>query len=117
MLVVYDSLTGNIQRFVNKLDFKKVKIHNNLLIDDPFVLITYTIGFGEVPENVRDFLLSNHKHLKGVAASGNRNWGAYFCKAADLLSAQYNVPVIHKFELSGTKKDIDIFTQEVNNIV
>lgn len=114
MLILYDSLTGNVQRFVNKLQgFESQKIRPDLIVKEPFVLITYTIGFGEAPESVLDFLEWNHEHLKGVAASGNKIWGNNYTKSSEVISELYNVPILHRFELSGTDRDVAIFTQEV----
>jgi protein involved in ribonucleotide reduction len=48
-----------------------------------------------------------------VSASGNRNWGASFAKSADTISSLYDVPVITKFELSGTGRDVDQFMSGV----
>ncbi len=53
----------------------------------------------------------------GVAASGNRVWGDNFAKSAEKISKQYQVPILGKFELSGTAKDVELFTQEVERIV
>ena len=44
-------------------------------VNEPYILVTGTIGFGEVPQEVQQFLQVNHQHLQAVAASGNRNWG------------------------------------------
>ena len=41
-------------------------------VDFDYILITPTIGFGQVPEGVAEFLENNHKHLKGVVGSGNK---------------------------------------------
>nr|WP_211747920.1 class Ib ribonucleoside-diphosphate reductase assembly flavoprotein NrdI [Paenibacillus sp. Marseille-Q4541] len=118
MIVVYDSLTGNIERFIKKLkNFECIRITEDMRINKPFVLLTYTIGFGEVPKSVSKFLSNNDQYLKGVAGSGNMNWGAFYCGAAERISKYYNVPLIHKFELSGTMNDVDKFTQGVNCIV
>ena len=46
MLVVYDSKTGNVKRFVKKLNMKAVSVDERTEVDEPFVLITYTTGFG-----------------------------------------------------------------------
>lgn len=116
MLIVYDSMTGNVKRFISKLRLPAVQIQNQMKIDEPFVLITYTTGFGQIPDKVSSFLEKNSKYLIGVAASGNRNWGDRFAKSADLISECYNVPVISKFELSGTKNDVAYFEQEVSRI-
>jgi protein involved in ribonucleotide reduction len=110
-------MTGNVQRFVSKLTSSTtVKITDDLVINEPFVLITYTIGFGNVPESTLNFLKKNYAHLKGVAASGNRNWGEFFGRSGKLISGQYKVPLIHTFELSGTDQDLSIFYEGVNQL-
>ncbi|GGA27154.1 class Ib ribonucleoside-diphosphate reductase assembly flavoprotein NrdI [Paenibacillus physcomitrellae] len=114
MLIAYDSKTGNVRRFINKLKMQAVQIDESMTIDEPFVLVTYTTGFGQVPERVASFLQRNHDRLVGVAASGNRNWGDRFAKSADIISEKYDVPVISKFELSGTFGDAERFKQEVS---
>jgi len=116
MLVVYDSKTGNVKRFVRKLGLPAMQIHDSLKLDEPFVLVTYTTGFGQVPERVSAFLCENHSRLRGVAASGNRNWGDRFARSADLIALRYEVPVIGKFELSGTMGDAERFLREVSQV-
>ncbi|AKO92038.1 ribonucleotide reductase assembly protein NrdI [Priestia filamentosa] len=114
MLIIYDSRTGNVERFINKLELSHVqKIKEELKVNEDFILITYTTGFGQVPETTTTFLNNNSEHLKAVAVSGNRNWGMSYGKAGDTISQQYEVPLLLKFELSGTKKDINTITQEV----
>ncbi len=116
MLVVYDSKTGNVKRFINKLNMRAIPIDEYQKVDEPFVLVTYTTGFGQVPEKVSSFLESKGDLLRGVSASGNRNWGAGFAKSADTISAMYDVPVILKFELSGTSQDRQHFVERVQTI-
>lgn len=116
MLIAYDSKTGNVRRFVGKLALPSIEIDSEIVIEEPFVLVTYTTGFGQVPEKVASFLSRNHRYMKGVSASGNRNWGASFAKSADTISHQYGVPVISKFELSGTGRDVEHFTNGVASI-
>lgn len=116
MLIAYDSRTGNVRRFVQKLPLPSVQIQDSLELDEPFVLITYTTGFGQAPEKVMRFLQHNHNRLLGVAASGNRNWGEHFARSADRISDLYGVPIIGKFELSGTKQDADQFIREVEEL-
>lgn len=116
MMVVYDSRTGNVARFVAKLGVNGLRLEEHTVVDKPFVLVTYTTGFGEVPEKVRRFLVRNHACLKGVAASGNRNWGRMFAASADAIAAAYQVPVLVKFELSGTSRDVEQFWNGVRQI-
>lgn len=116
MLIAYDSKTGNVRRFVHKLNMKSVEINEHTTMDEPFILVTYTTGFGQVPDKVNSFLKRNQSQLKGVSASGNRNWGQCFAKSADTISSQYNVPVVSKFELSGTATDVQRFVEGVSRI-
>lgn len=115
-LIVYDSLTGNVQRFVNKLGMKGIKITPDLIVDEPYVLITYTIGFGNVPESTESFLQRNHELMIGVCSSGNRIWGNNFAKSADTISQAYNVPILLKFEISGQQGDVDKLTERVHAV-
>jgi protein involved in ribonucleotide reduction len=118
MLIVYDSLTGNVQRFINKINNKKVlKISENLTINEPYILVTYTTGFGMIPDSTQFFISKNKNFIKGVACSGNRNWGTNFGKAGDEISYELNIPLLLKFELSGTDEDVEIFNQEVKKLV
>lgn len=116
MLIAYDSKTGNVRRFVARLDMPAVQIAADLALDEPFVLVTYTTGFGEVPPQVAAFLARNGARLRGVAASGNRNWGANFAASADKIARTFGVPVVHKFELSGTWSDVERFREGVNRL-
>lgn len=116
MLIAYDSRTGNVQRFVNKLGLPAIQIESEMKLEQPFVLITYTTGFGQVPEKVMSFLQHNHARLMGVMASGNRNWGESFARSADRIAQLYSVPVLGKFELSGTQRDVDLFHREVSMV-
>jgi protein involved in ribonucleotide reduction len=111
MLIAYDSKTGNVRRFIEKMAWPSIQIDETMAVDQSFVLITYTTGFGQVPPRVLSFLKQNHTHLKGVSASGNRNWGDGFAKSADTISNLYRVPVLSKFELSGTARDVEQFNQ------
>lgn len=117
MLIVFDSKTGNVKRFVNKLELECVQITEGLTVDQPYVLITYTTGVGQVPQTTLKFLEENSRWLQGVASSGNMNWGARYGLAGDRVAEMYSVPLLMKFELSGTNKDVERFKQEVNQIV
>lgn len=116
MLIAYDSKTGNVRRFINKLKLPAVQIEEHMTIDEPYVLVTYTTGFGQIPEKVSSFLEKNHSRLKGIAASGNKNWGELYAHSADLIAQRYNVPVVGKFELSGTYGDVERIKQEVSRV-
>jgi protein involved in ribonucleotide reduction len=117
MLIVYDSKTGNVKRFIQKLDMECVQITPDLEIDEPFILVTYTTGFGQAPQTTQQFLATNGNFMQAVATSGNMNWGTRYGLAADHIAKQYEVPILMKFELSGTIKDVMKFKQEVSQIV
>ena len=111
MKVYYASMTGNVRRFIGKVGLPAEEITVNAAVDEPFILVTYTIGFGEVPKGVADFLRMNNANLRGVAVSGNRIWGANFGKAGDIIAREYGVPLLHRFELSGSDEDVRIFKE------
>ena len=113
MKVYYDSMTGNVKRFIQKLNLPCEQIQDGMLTSEDYILITYTTGFGNVPEKVENFLQQNHGHLQAVAASGNRNWGDMFGASGDKIANQYHVPLLHKFELAGTEKDVEIFKERI----
>jgi protein involved in ribonucleotide reduction len=117
VLIIYASRTGNVKRFIDKLDMNTKAIGDIDVVDEPFVLLTYTDRFGEVPKAVSDFLDKHHEYLVGVSASGNRNWGAdLFARSADKVSQKYGVPIISKFEMSGGKGDVKNFIEGVLNL-
>ncbi|AXY83262.1 flavodoxin [Bacillus phage v_B-Bak10] len=117
MKVIYDSKTGNVERFVKKLPFPCFSVKEIHKLDEPFVFITFTTGIGQVPSTSLNFLEVNKNYLKGVISSGNKVWGQNYGKAADIISAKYDVPVLCKFELSGDNHDVDVVIKEVNKIV
>ncbi|WP_338532608.1 class Ib ribonucleoside-diphosphate reductase assembly flavoprotein NrdI [Paenibacillus peoriae] len=114
MLIAYASRTGNVKLFVDRLPYRSMKITEGLRLSEPFVLVTYTDKIGEVPEKTRQFLADNNGLIRGVAASGNRNFGPYYGAAADIISEQYDVPIVCKFELAGTPTDTAKFIEGVD---
>lgn len=113
MIVYYSSRSGNTERFIYKLDIpsERIPITGELpQIRHPYVLIipTYSDGTGRgaVPKKVRDFLSEDHSMLMGVIAGGNRNFGEFFGYAGNVISRRFSVPLLYKFELSGTPEDV-----------
>ncbi|GGG89456.1 class Ib ribonucleoside-diphosphate reductase assembly flavoprotein NrdI [Staphylococcus pragensis] len=119
MKVVYFSFSGNVRRFIKRseltdvMEITKENCKDN--IEEPYILVTGTIGFGEVPQEVQSFLEVNHHYLRAVAASGNRNWGQNFAKAGRTISESYDVPLLMKFEVQGTNKDVIEFKDKVGH--
>lgn len=117
MKVVYFSFTGNVRRFIKRTELPDTmeitESSASEKIEEPFIIVTGTIGFGEVPPVVQQFLDINQDHLRGVAASGNRNWGPNFAKAGITIAQNYDVPLLMKFELHGTVNDTKEFKEKV----
>lgn len=112
MKVIYYSLTGNVRRFIKKANYSNAQDLfevQNTIIDTPFIIMTSTIGFGQVPDDVMHFLELNHANLRGVIASGNRNWGQNFAKSGDIIASQFHVPLLMKYELHGNADDVTKF--------
>ena len=116
MLIAYDSMTGNNANFIQRIGMRAVRIEENLRLTEPFILLTYTTGFGQVPRKTQQFLKNNHLHLQGVAASGNKAWGDNFAISADKIANQYGVPIILKYEMRGTPEDEETFKERVQTI-
>ncbi len=116
-LVYFSTKSENTHRFVAKLGLaaQRIPISSDeaLAIDEPYVLIAPTYGGGEskgaVPKQVIRFLndADNRKHIRGVIAAGNTNFGAAFGIAGDIISAKCKVPFLYRFELLGTAEDVD----------
>ena len=120
MIITYESKTGNVRRFVKalqqELDIESIEITDDTIITQEFIHITYTIGFGEVPERTLNFINKNKNKIRGVAVSGNKVWGDNYGLAGDKLSAKFHIPLLLKFELSGTKQDLQKIIREVQLI-
>ncbi len=115
--IYYDSKTGNVERFVNRLkqhrDWPVQKIGASFKPLHAGHLITYTTGFGEVPLSTQHFLEENSDLIRSVSSSGNRNWGQNYALAATKISEQFKLPVLMEFELSGTMTDIQKFIDNI----
>ena len=122
MFVYYDSKTGNVQRFIDKIkkerpEWSFVKISSDMEISENGHLVTFTTNFGEIPDTTEKFLENenNRKYIKSVSSSGNMNWGMLFGKAADNIEEKYGIPVLMKFELSGTHVQVEYFINNIEN--
>ena len=126
-VVYFSNVSENTKRFVEKLDIDAVRIPLNQKleipqVDKPFVLITPTYGTTDadsgIPKQVIKFLNLAHNRalLKGVIASGNTNFGSKYCHAGKLVADKCNVPLLYKFELIGTKYDVEMVTERMENL-
>lgn len=123
VIIAYYSMTGNIRRFLNSMDipdtYELYQITAGNVrdkIDESFILVTPTYGYGAVPDTVKEFLQVNSYNLFAVASSGNRNWGQDFARAGEYISNDYSVPLLMKFELHGTPKERAQFIVELEKV-
>lgn len=115
----YDSKTGNVQRFINKViqitGWQAHKIEENVEVQEFGHLVTYTTKMGCVPDKTTLFMDSHAAKIYSVTSSGNRNWGRNFGLAANKVSENYDIPLAMKFELSGTMEDINQFIEIIKH--
>ncbi|RKJ53700.1 class Ib ribonucleoside-diphosphate reductase assembly flavoprotein NrdI [Butyricicoccus sp. 1XD8-22] len=89
-----------------------MELTEDLKVDTPYLLITYTDRLGEVPAKVSRFLERNGHLCKGVVVSGNTNFGhQYFGAAGDKIALAYQVPLVRKIELRGFQSDYEAIQQ------
>ncbi len=114
MLYAYASRTGNVQSIIDSLGLDATFVQSgDEKMDGPFILFTYTDGFGDIPAEVDAFLQLNHDNLKGVVVSGDHGYDPAFCGAGDKIAEQYNVPVLYKVENAGTPEDLEAIKAEL----
>jgi len=109
MKVVYASRMGKVEAFVSKLNVEDtLKITTgDEVVDEDFILITYTDGAGIVPKVVERFLVKNHKNMKACAVSGNKDRHPNtYCMAADVINKEYGTKVLVRFQNEGTDSDV-----------
>jgi protein involved in ribonucleotide reduction len=118
-VVYFSSVSENTKRFVDKLGIKTVRIPlktdeaAEFVHDKDSVLVVPTYGGGNeggtVPKQVIKFLNNpeNRKHIKAVIAGGNTNFGEHFCRAGDVVAQKLGVPVLYRFEITGTPEDVN----------
>lgn len=114
----YSSTSGLVRRFAERLGRPVFDLGERAVrtseVDGAWVLLTPSYKSGNarndtIPEPVKRFLRSAHnrRHLVGLIGSGNRNFGAFYQKAARELAQISGRPVLQEFELSGTPDDLE----------
>lgn len=117
MLVYFSSGTQNTHRFITKTGLAAQRIACSMKADllqirQPFVLVVATYaggdGRGAVPKPVIRFLNDpeNRSYIRGVIAGGNRNFGATYGIAGNVISEKCQVPFLYRYELAGTDDDV-----------
>ncbi len=85
----------------------------------PYILIVPTYGGGDarkaVPVQVKRFLNDpgNRSWIRGVIASGNTNFGEAYAAAGPIIARKCGIPLMYRFELMGTARDIATVTEGV----
>lgn len=118
MKIVYASRTGNVESIANQLPFDNVKIEMGTeTVNEPYVLLTYTDGYGDIPAEVETFLeVNNPSLIQGVVVSGDLSYGEAYCLAGDKIAEMMGVDVLYKVENEGTSDDIHEIVTKVNRL-
>ncbi len=127
-MILFSSRTGNVRSIVSKLGLPSLEFksnHNQLILNDdldlqkPFVLFTYTDGLGSIPKSVEMIMNygDNKDYIRAVIVSGNTNFGINYCLAGDKISKQYNVPLLEKFDLRGQPSQLESVRLKYKNIM
>lgn len=115
-VVYYSSETENTKNFVERLGINAVRLPKKgelPSINKPYVLIMPTYADGEgrgtLPKAAIRFLNipENRALLRGVVASGNRNFGIYYACAGDVIAYKCHVPCLYRYELRGMPQDVE----------
>lgn len=115
-VVYYSSETENTKNFVERLGIQAVRLPKKgemPRMDKPYVLIMPTYADGEgrgtLPKAAIRFLNmpENRSLLRGVVASGNRNFGIYYACAGDVIAYKCRVPCLYRYELRGMPQDVE----------
>ncbi|AOY55637.1 MAG: hypothetical protein RI933_767 [Actinomycetota bacterium] len=124
-VVYFSSVSENTKRFVEKLGLNSVRIPlkteeaEHFTYNRDSILVVPTYGSGEekttVPKQVIKFLNNpeNRKHIKGVIATGNTNFGNSYGLAGDIVSQKLGVPLIQRVELLGTPEDVALVKERL----
>ena len=127
-VVYFSSVSENTKRLVDKLGLKSVRIPLKtedaaaFTYDHDSVLVVPTYGSGEekttVPKQVIKFLNNpeNRKHIKGVVATGNTNFGESYGLAGDIVSQKLGVPLIQRVEVFGTPEDVQQLKERLTKL-
>lgn len=115
-LVYFSTQSENTHRFVQRTGLPARRIpldeQQRLRVEAPYILVVPSYGGGTakgaVPKQVIQFLndASNRQLIRGVIASGNRNFGEAYCLAGSIIAQKCQVPCLYRFELLGTAEDV-----------
>jgi protein involved in ribonucleotide reduction len=58
----------------------------------------------------------NRKKVKAVIAGGNTNFGSHFCKAGEIVADKLGVPMLYRFEVTGTPEDVSEVNERLERL-
>lgn len=114
--VYYSSRSGNTEKLLRQAGLPALRIPQEVdapmpAVDGPFVLVTPSFGDstgkGAVPKPVIRFLNDPQRRqwLRAVVGCGDRNFGALFAQASEVVARKCGVPLLLRIEMSGTARD------------
>lgn len=126
MIIYFSNVSGYTARFVEKLGEPALRIPlmtaeaEEFTANEEFVLICPTYGANGrdfVPKQVIKFLnnINNRTLLRGVIASGSRNFLDDYAKSGSIISDKCRVPLLYTFELSGMDEDVENVKEGLKN--
>lgn len=126
-IVYFSNYSGNTKRFIEKLAIEAQRIpikesDGPLLVTNEYVLFVPTYGGGNenqtVPRQVIKFLNApeNRDLIRGVVGFGNTNFGTHYCRAAEIVSAKLDVPLLARVEIFGTSDDVINVTERMEQL-
>ena len=116
--IVYLSVKGDTRKFVNKLtdgtEYTSLELNVETEITEMtneflFVIPSYQENvFPEVYDMAEIFFESgdNAKLCKGIIGIGNMNFDELYCVTAKDMSKMFDIPVVYKVEMQGSKVDV-----------
>ena len=104
-MIVYASRTGNVRFIVEQLGLPSVEMTEDLIVNEPYLLMTYTDGLGTTPEIVEKFLVQNYHYCQGVIVKREPNFDIPFFVKLLIILVKYNIPIVRKIELRGFQHD------------
>lgn len=125
-MIVYDTREGSgttkhfAKRVAKLLGVRAVNVRDvEGILQEDYILCTYTAGRGEVPITTQKFLQVNSEGLQGVVANGSSNFKQFglFCVAGDRIADTYNVEQIKKIDMGGTYEDVVYVAQRSKRIL
>lgn len=116
--IVYISIKRDTRKFANKLinDSKlealELDMNNEtteMTKEFLFIVPSYQENvFPDLYDLSQNFLETgnNIELCKGIIGTGNLNFAELYCVTAKDLSNKYNIPVVYKLEMQGSKVDV-----------